>query len=58
MSGYKQGLQISIGLMSNSLWTQAYITTFDIDLNLSWETRLIVFSANEVPGFINAKMIC
>ena len=56
MSWYRQGLQIAIKLVSNCLWTQTYVTTFDIILNIFSEAWLIVFLANEVLGFIDAKM--
>ena len=56
MSRYKQGLQISIGLVSDCFWAQAYVTAFDIGLNIFSEARSIVFPANEVFGFINTKM--
>ena len=56
MSWYRQWLQISIGFVSDCFWTQAYVTTFDISLNISWEGQPIVFPANKVFGFIDAKM--
>ena len=58
MSRYKKGLQISIGLISDCLWTQAYITAFNIGLNISSEARPIVFPADKVDDFIDAKMSC
>ena len=56
MSQYKQGLQVSIRLVSDCLWTQAYITAFDIGLNVFSEAWPMVFVTNEVLGFINVKM--
>ena len=42
--------------MSDCFWTQAYITTFDINLNIFSETQPIVFLSNKVFGFIDAKL--
>ena len=58
MSRYRQGLQVSIGLVSDCLWAQAYVTAFDIGLNVFSEARPIVFPADEVFGFIDTKMSC
>ena len=58
MSWYKQELQVSIRLVSDCLWAQAYVTAFDISLNIFLEARPIVFSADKVLGFINTKMSC
>ena len=56
MSWYWQGLQVVIGFVSDCLWTQAYVTAFNIGVNISLEARPIVFPADEVLGFIDAKM--
>ena len=58
MSWYRQGLQIAIGLVFDCFWTQAYITAFDIGLNIFSEARPIVFPTDEVFGFIDTKMSC
>ena len=58
MSWYRQGLQISIELLSDFFWVQAYVTAFDIDLNVFSEARPIVFLADEVFDFIDTKMSC
>ena len=58
MSRYRQGLQVSIGLVSDCLWAQAYVTTFDIGLNVLSEAQPIVFLADEVFAFIDTKMPC
>ena len=58
MSQYKQGLQVSIRLVFDCFWAQAYLTAFDISLNVFLEAWPIVFLANEVLGYINAKMTC
>ena len=56
MRRYKQGLQVSIGLMSDCLWAQAYVTAFDISLSVFLKARPIVFPSDEVLGFIDTKM--
>ena len=58
MSRHKQRLQISIGLVFDCLWAQAYFTTFGIGLNVFMEAWLILFLVDEVFGFIDAKMSC
>ena len=58
MSWYRQRLQVSIGLVSDWLWAQAYVIAFDIGLNVFLEARPIVFPTDEVFGFIDTKMIC
>ena len=58
MSRYKQGLQVSIGLVSNCLWAQAYVIAFDIGFNVFSKARPIVFLADEVFGFIDIEMSC
>ena len=58
MSWYKQGLLVSISLVFDCLWVQAYVTAFDIGLIVFSEARQIIFSANEVLGFIDAKISC
>ena len=58
MSRYWQGLQVAIRFVFDYLWTQTYITAFDIDLNISSEARPIVFLADKVLGFIDAEMSC
>ena len=57
MSQYQQKLQVAIRLVFDYLWIQVYITAFDITLNISSDARPIVFSANKIFCFINAKMI-
>ena len=44
--------------MFHHFWTQTYITAFDIGLNIFLETWPIVFPANKILGFIDAKMSC
>ena len=56
MSWHRQGLQVSIGLVFDCLWAQAYVTAFDIGLNVFSEAQPIVFPADEVLSFIDAKM--
>ena len=58
MSWYRQRLQVAIKFMSNYLWTQAYVTAFDISLNIFSKAWPIVFLANEVFDFIDTKMSC
>ena len=58
MSWYMQGLKVSIGLVSDCFWAQAYVMAFDIGLNVFLETWPIIFPADEVLGFINTKMFC
>ena len=58
MSRYSQGLQVFIELVSDCFWAQVYVTTFDIGLNAFLEAWLIVFPAEEIFGFIDAKMSC
>ena len=56
MSWYRQGLQVAIELVSDRFCNQAYLTAFDIGLNISLKARPIVFPANKVFSFIDAKM--
>ena len=58
MNWYKQGLQVSIGLVSDCFSAPAYVTAFDIGLNVFSEAWLIVFPADEVFNFVDAKMSC
>ena len=58
MSRYRQRLQVSIELVFDCFWAQAYVTAFDIGLNIFLETQPIVFPTNEVFSFIDAKMSC
>ena len=44
--------------MSDYLWTQAYVTAFNIDLNILFEIWPIVFPANELFCFVDSKMSC
>ena len=43
-------------LMSDCLWAEAYVTTFDIGLNVFLEARPIVFLADKILDFIDVKM--
>ena len=56
MSWYRQGLQVAIKLVSDCLWTQAYVTAFDKGLNIFLETWPIVLLVDEILGFNNTKM--
>ena len=58
MSWYQQGMQVAIELMFDCFWTQTYVTAFDIVFNISLEGWPIVFPADKVLDFINAKMSC
>ena len=37
---------------------QTYVAAFDIDLNIFFEVRPIVFPADELSCFVNTKMCC
>ena len=56
MSQYRQGLQVSIGLVFDCFWAQAYVTAFDIGLNVFLEAQPILFLADEVLDFIDTKI--
>ena len=58
MRQYRQGLQVSIELISDCIWALAYITVFYISLNVFSEARPRVFPADEVFSFIDTKMSC
>ena len=56
MSWYKQRLQVTIGFVSDCFWTQVYVTTSDIDLNISLEAWPIVFLTDKIFHSIDAEM--
>ena len=56
MSWYRQGLQVTIGLMSDHLQSQTNITSLDIALDVSFQAWLIVFPANQLSCLISTKM--
>ena len=58
MSWYLQGLQITIGLMLYCFQSQVDIAVFDLGFNISLNSRLIVFSTNELSYFLDIKMTC
>ena len=58
MSWYRQRLQVSIELVFDCFWAQAYVTTFDIGLNIFLEAWPIVLLADEILDFTNTKMFC
>ena len=55
---YWQGLQVTIGLVSDWFQSQTDVAAFDIGLNILSKARLIVFPTNELPGFIDTKVSC
>ena len=56
MSWYRQGLQVILGLMSDCLWSQTNVASLDIAFDVSSQARPIVFSADQLSCFVNAKM--
>ena len=58
MSWYRQGLQITIGLMSDRFQSQINVTSLDIDLDVLSQTRPIVFPADQLSCLVNTKILC
>ena len=58
MGRYWQGLQVTIGLMSDRFRGQTNVAAFDVGLNILFEARPIIFPADELFGFIDTKMAC
>ena len=58
MGRYEQGLQVTIGFMSDRFQGQTNVAAFDVGLNILSEAWPIIFPADELPGFINTKMAC
>ena len=58
VSRYRQGLQITIGLMSDRLQSQTNVTSSDIALDISSQARPIVFPTAQLSCLVNTKMSC
>ena len=56
MSWYRQGLQVTIGLMFDRLRSQTNVISSDIALNVSFQARPIKFPADQLSCLVNAKM--
>ena len=56
MSWYRQGLPVSIGLMSDCLQSLTNVTSSDITLDVFSQARPIVFPADQLFYLVNAKM--
>ena len=58
MGRYRQGLQVTIGLMSDRFQGQTNVAALDVGLNILSEARPIIFPTDELPGFVNTEMAC
>ena len=57
MSWYRQGLQVTIGLMSDCFQSQTNVTSSDIGLDIFFQAWPIVFLADQLFCFVNLKML-
>ena len=58
MSRYKQGLQVTIKLISDRFQSQTNDTSIAIAPDVSSQAQLIVFLTNQLSCFVNNKMPC
>ena len=58
MGRYSQGLQVTIGLISDRFRGQTNVAAFDVGFNILPEARPIIFPTNELSGFIYTKVPC
>ena len=58
MSWYKQGLQVTIGLMSDCFQSQTNVISSNIVLSISSQVRPIVYPADQLSCLVNAEMPC
>ena len=58
MSWYRQGLQVTIGLMSDCLRSQTNVTSLDIALSVFSQAWPIIFLADQLSCLVNAEMLC
>ena len=58
MGRYWQGLQITIGFVSNCFQSQTDVAAFEIGFNIFSKARPIVFPTDELSGFVDTKVPC
>ena len=56
MSWYRQGLQVTIELMSDRLWSWTNVTSSNIAFDVFFQAQPLVFPANQLSCLINFEM--